>query len=50
MNELAWIAEARSQIGLREIAPNKHPKIQAWQIDLGVSWLGAVLHWVSATS
>ena len=42
MNELAWIAEARSLIGLREIAPNKHPKLTTWQIDLGAAWLGAV--------
>ena len=39
MKELAWLAEARKHIGLKEIPGAKHnPIIQAWLKDLGAWW------------
>ena len=39
MKELAWLAEARKHIGLKEIPGAKHnPIIQTWLKDLGVWW------------
>lgn len=39
MKELAWLAEARKHIGLKEIPGVKHnPIIQAWLKDLGAWW------------
>lgn len=42
MTTLAWIEEARKYIGMKEITPNYHPNIKAWQKELECEWLGNV--------
>ena len=46
MKELAWLAEARKHIGLKEIPGAKNnPVIQAWLKDLGAWWQDDATPW-----
>lgn len=46
MNELAWIAEARKHVGLKEIKGSKHnPTIVQWLKDLNSAWLDDETAW-----